>query len=438
MLFPILCHFKSPARRIIGLGEMPVNTFTRRSVLAILVVSLACLSLAMVQGPTRQASARVLFVGNSYTYFNNLPEVFTRLAEAGHLRVSARMVAPGGWRLKDHWDKGDAPKVVREGKWDYVVLQDQSTLGVSYYVDGKVRVTSDEVFRPYAEKWTTLIRSVGARPVFYLTWARKATPEDQAALNYAYVHAAEESRALVAPVGLAWLDVRRRNPAIELFFDDGSHPSAAGTYLAACTFYAAIFDRSPIGLPARITGKPVNLDTEQVEENKTAALVDLPADQARVLQSAAWAAWEQLKRGGGYLDVSPVPAPTVAPLPAGQVLPASAIDGTWVGSLLFYPAGPAAMTLQLQHVGSTWTGRLALTFQSKDAAPESVDLVDLQVNDSGISFAHPQSPGVSNMKVSFRGVGIGQSELRGTAESTGKATDGPPVRLLGSWQLRKK
>ncbi|MGD0309351.1 MAG: hypothetical protein ABSC02_08680 [Acidobacteriota bacterium] len=60
---------------------------------------------------------RVLFIGNSYTYFNNLPEIFTRLAQAGNQRaVEARMVAPGGWRLKDHWEKGEALKVLHEGK----------------------------------------------------------------------------------------------------------------------------------------------------------------------------------------------------------------------------------------------------------------------------------------------------------------------------------
>jgi len=152
---------------------------------------------------------RVLFIGNSYTYFNNLPEIFARLAQAGGRgKVETRMDAPGGWRLKDHWEKGEARKALRDGRWDFVVLQDQSTLGVNDYFEGKPRVTSDEVFKPYAEKWAAAIREAGATPVFYLTWARKATPEDQAALNYAYMTAAREGKAVVAPVGtMAVIDV---------------------------------------------------------------------------------------------------------------------------------------------------------------------------------------------------------------------------------------
>jgi pimeloyl-ACP methyl ester carboxylesterase len=121
------------------------------------------------------------------------------------------MVAPGGWRLNDHWEKGDALKALHEGKWDFVVLQEQSTLGVNYYVEGKPRIAGDQVFRPYAEKWAAEVRRVGAAPMFYLTWARKASPEDQAALSYAYMSAAKENGALVAQkadlqqaLGVAW------------------------------------------------------------------------------------------------------------------------------------------------------------------------------------------------------------------------------------------
>lgn len=100
-------------------------------------------------------------------------------------------------------------------------------------------------------KWAAEIRKAEALTVFYLTWARKATPDDQSVLNDAYVKAARANRAMVAPVGMAWNEVRQKHPSIDLFYTDGSHPSAAGTYLAACTFYAALFNASPVGLPAK-------------------------------------------------------------------------------------------------------------------------------------------------------------------------------------------
>ena len=284
--------------------ERVIKRSGRRLFLATLLAVLASSVLLIGQGQSGSRPQRLLFVGNSYTYFNNLPEMFAKLAEAGHRQVEASMVAPGGWRLKDHWDKGDTLKIVREGRWDYVVLQEQSTLGVHVVVDGKPRVTSDGVFRPYADKWAAEIRNAGATPVFYLTWARRLTPEDQDVLNGAYVRAAKNNGALLVPVGIAWDQVRRQNPSIELFYADGSHPSPAGTYLAACTFYGTIFDSNPAGLPGRIIGKPVNLLTGQVEPDKTAVLVDLPARDAKLLQSAAWSACQKRGREVSLIHIS--------------------------------------------------------------------------------------------------------------------------------------
>jgi hypothetical protein len=269
--------------------------FTRREWLATLLAALACSVLLYGQTQSAARPLRLLFIGNSYTYFNNLPEMFAKLAEAGHQQVETRMTAPGGWKLQDHWNKGEALKVLHEGRWDYVVLQEQSTLGLNVVIDGQPRVTSDEVFRPYADKWAAEIRKAGAQPVFYLTWARKATPDDQSVLNDAYVRAAKANRATIAPVGIAWNQVRQQHRSIELFYMDGSHPSPSGTYLAACTFYATVFHASPVGLPARIVGRPVNLDTAQVEVDKTTVLVDLPAPDAQALQAAAWAAWQSIR-----------------------------------------------------------------------------------------------------------------------------------------------
>src|SRR5262249_13693322 len=143
--------------------------------------------LCRAQGVGTTCVTRILFVGNSYTYFNDLPEIVSGLARYGNqCTVQTRMVAPGGWRLKDHWEKGIARQLLDAEKWDFVVLQDQSTLGMDYWVDGKGHVNSDAVFRPYALKWAAAVRASGAMPVFFLTWAGENAPEDQPALNCAY------------------------------------------------------------------------------------------------------------------------------------------------------------------------------------------------------------------------------------------------------------
>ena len=388
--------------------------------------------------PSKPRQIRVLFVGNSYTYFNNLPEIFTKLAEAGHqAAVVASMEAPGGWRLKDHWEKGAALKALHEDKWNFVVLQEQSTLGVNYFLQGRPRIAGDELFRPYARRWAAEARKTGAVPVFYLTWARKATPEDQAALNYFYTRAARENGAAVAPVGIAWTQVRKEQPELELYYQDGSHPSPAGSYLAACTLYAAIFHQTPAGLPGKIAGIPVNLSTARPEPGKTAVLADLSADRAQGLQKAAWTAWQKLAEDGGHPVDLPPTVPTLAPLPPGARLSMEGLEGTWSGSLLLYPPPflPLEMVLHLSREGASLNGRLDLLFHSKEQPDRSFDLHDLSVSGSDLTFSDPK--GLQNLKVSFHGVSARPGELDGIAGAMAGQADNL-IRLLGTWRLQRK
>src|ERR1041385_1212532 len=127
---------------------------------ALLVATLA--TSAQAQKPvttTRSCTTRVLFLGNSYTYFNDLPAIVSELAKAGHqCTVETRMVAPSGKTLKDHWESSASREALDSQAWDFVVLQDQSTLGINFYFEGQTRVTSDELFRPYAKLWADEIR----------------------------------------------------------------------------------------------------------------------------------------------------------------------------------------------------------------------------------------------------------------------------------------
>ena len=378
---------------------------------------------------------RVLFIGNSYTYYNNLPAIVAELASAGKVAVEIEMVAPGGYTLRDHWEKG-ARERLSSGHWDYVVLQDQSTLGVGYLVDGRARVASDERFKPWAARWVEAIRAAGATPVFFLTWARRDTPEDQAALTRAYVQAASAGRARLAPVGIAWTKVRKDHPAIVLFQDDGSHPSPAGSYLAACSIYATLFGKSPVGLPVKIVGVPVNLDSEQPEPEKREILVDLPAEVARALQETAWAEARKQKRKGHYAQVEPAPPPTPAPVSSAAPLAEVALEGTWRGQLRFYPNGPTAIVLRLARHGDDLTGHLDLDFTSPEQADETFDLTDLRIGEREITFSDPK--GIDDLVIAFRGVSTSSGELCGTADATLPEPEPPSLRILGSWCVRRE
>jgi hypothetical protein len=193
---------------------------------------------------------RVLFIGNSYTFFNDLPGTFARLAQAGGHPVETGMVAEGGWMLSDALNSPAVRRTLNNDAWDYVVLQEQSEMPAFAWS------RSDQMY-PAARSLVQLVRDAGATPLFFVTWAHRAgAPENglpdyasmQAEINQGYYGIGAELGVRRVTVGYYWSVVRATHPEIELWQEDGSHPTPAGTYLAACVFYVALFSRSPVGL----------------------------------------------------------------------------------------------------------------------------------------------------------------------------------------------
>jgi len=208
------------------------------------------------------AERRILFIGNSYTSRNNLPRLLTDLAAAARppRQLHVKAIVAGGASLKRHWNAGLAQQALAKERWDYVVLQEQSTLPVKNplrYHDN-VRLFAGEIAK------------IGARIVLYLNWPRQSVPDAQHALTRAVNDIAQEVDALVVPVGPAWQTALQAMPGLRLYEDDGSHPTAAGSYLAACVFHVALFD-----VP--------------VHGGSVAAALQLDAATARSLQTIAWA-----------------------------------------------------------------------------------------------------------------------------------------------------
>lgn len=206
---------------------------------------------------------RLLFIGNSFTQRNDLPGLLTQLAAASDppQEIASERVVVNGASLRLHWNAGDALALIQQGGWDAVVLQEQSTLPI------KNRKRYHENVRLF----DAAIRAAGSRTLLYHTWARRHAPETQADLDAAVAEIAAELDAQVVPVGRAWRRILENGAGPELYDKDGSHPSTAGTYLAACVFYSVLFNRSPEGLP--------------YPESPS-----LSPEGARLLQCNAWAA----------------------------------------------------------------------------------------------------------------------------------------------------
>ncbi|MBS1546374.1 MAG: PKD domain-containing protein [Bacteroidetes bacterium] len=202
-------------------------------------------------------STRVLFIGNSYTGVNDLPEMTRQLALSMGETLTVASSTPGGYTFQQHTTNATTQNLIDQGAWDFVVLQEQSQLP-SFPPS---QVASECL--PYAQALVDTIRahSPCAEPVFYMTWGRENGDAQNCAswppvctyegmqqqLRQSYLQMAEDNSAACAPAGMAWKRVRTEFPAINLYSSDGSHPTVAGTYLVACTMYSTFFRTSTVG-----------------------------------------------------------------------------------------------------------------------------------------------------------------------------------------------
>jgi len=209
-------------------------------------LSIAILLLFSVYGIGQDSiPKRILFVGNSFTYFNNLPQVTAAMAASQGIDLYIRSSTSPGAKLKDHWESNNGIKtmeLLEEGKWDYVVLNNYS-LGP---------IKTPERFEKYSKKFIDLIRQKGAEPIFMMTWAYKSKPEMQDTLSLKYKELCAETNTEFVPAGELFAACRSAFPTIQLFYDD-KHPSSVGTYLLGLSFYKYFTSNSPVKIPKNVT-----------------------------------------------------------------------------------------------------------------------------------------------------------------------------------------
>jgi hypothetical protein len=202
-----------------------------------------------------QSKKQVLFIGNSYTAGNNLPQMVYDVAISAGDTVVFDSNTPGGMTFQGHTTNATTILKIQSGNWDFVVLQEQSQR--PSFSDAQVQV---EVF-PYAAILDSIINEYNpcAETMFYMTWGRKngdasncavwppvCTYEGMDSLLYLrYMMMGQMNDAVVSPVGAVWRHIRTHHPSLELYQSDDSHPSLAGTYAAAVCFYTCVFRKDP-------------------------------------------------------------------------------------------------------------------------------------------------------------------------------------------------
>jgi len=217
----------------------------------------------------------ILFVGNSLTYFNDLPLIVEALADSvpglsADQRLSTAMAAFPDFALFDHWADGTAVRAIDGAKWNVVILQQ----GSSALDDSRV------LLRDWTKKFDVKIKAAGGRTAMYAVWPNASRQFDFDRVNESYTLAATDVGGMLFPVGEAWRAAWRRDATLALYSSDGLHPTVAGSYVGGLVITSMLLDRSPIGMPARFS-------------LRNGAVLTIPAAQATVLQAAAAEAIEK-------------------------------------------------------------------------------------------------------------------------------------------------
>ncbi len=186
----------------------------------------------------KRDTLKVLFIGNSYVYYNNLAQMISLISDSLNTKLICTKSTIGSATLGQHWNELRGLKtrqLLAKNKYDIVVIQDNSLWPIEH---------KDSVFL-YGNLFCKTINKTGAKTFIYNTWARQKTPEIQSVINEVYSKLASDNKATLVPVGDSWKLALQIKPTIDLFNADGSHPSNLGTFLIALNFIKKITGTLP-------------------------------------------------------------------------------------------------------------------------------------------------------------------------------------------------
>jgi hypothetical protein len=239
-----------------------------------LLIGLATLGLGCSNSPAGipfgsrdESGLNVLFIGNSLTYWNSLPAIVAAMADSAKVKpLIWTQVAFPDFALEDHWAEGSALSALRSHSWDVVILQQ----GPSSLPENRANLIE------WSRRFDTEIRKAGGKPALYMVWPQSSRMQDFDNASLSYQLAAQEVKGMLFPAGEAWRAAWRRDATLPLYAGDGLHPNINGSYVAALVMFQLLYDRTPVGLPARL----------QLKVNGF-PIIDLNKTTADLLQAAA-------------------------------------------------------------------------------------------------------------------------------------------------------
>jgi hypothetical protein len=212
----------------------------RHRLLAVVLLAFACAG--QTTDSTDDRVYRVLFIGNSLTATNDLPHTVAALGVTVHDILTVEAVTRPNLAIIDHVNgASNAVDMIRQGRWDYVVLQQGPT---SQQIGRDTLILATKLLNPD-------IRAAGAQTAELMVWPASSSLSTFDGVLQSCLEAAGAVDGLCLPAGQAWRAAWAVDPTLPLYGPDGFHPSELGTYLAALVVYEGITGHSATALPTQ-------------------------------------------------------------------------------------------------------------------------------------------------------------------------------------------
>ena len=194
----------------------------------------------------------VLFIGNSYTHYNNMPFIFQKMAVSKNIKINVEMNAKSNHTFKMHSARTEMYDAIRSKKWDYVVLQGFSR---------ELKYSKEHIDTSSLPYFKIILDSIYAvnpctNVLLFMTWgyengyteldssSTETFQEMTNSVENGYKYLSSQFNLPIVPVGQIWNLFRQKYPNIKLYQEDEQHPNMNGSYIAASSFYSSIFKTS--------------------------------------------------------------------------------------------------------------------------------------------------------------------------------------------------
>jgi len=175
----------------------------------------------------------ILFIGNSLTYTNNLPELVKKSAKLKGIEIDTKIIAYPNYAIIDHWNDGQVQKLINSKKYDFVILQQ----GPSSQKDGR------KILIEYGKKYSRLCEINDAKLCYFMVWPSLNNYNTFESVIINHIDAASINSAILLPVGKVWKYYFDKTNKFEYYSPDGFHPSLKGSQIAADVIVEYLFTK---------------------------------------------------------------------------------------------------------------------------------------------------------------------------------------------------